>query len=296
MINYYKYLPVSGEDQRWGLYVLNAGCNSIGKAEAYPRPGHPAHHHFQWEQGRVLQEFQVIYISRGTGVFESTHCAQTRVTEGTVLLLFPGEWHRFRPDPDTGWDEWWAGFKGDIAGRLLQDEFISTSKPLLHTGLQETIRQLLSGIIENTRTEKPGYQPFISGAVLHLLGYLHAQGKQTALQQEDIQENIVHKAMEIIRTKTDQRLSIESVAEELCVSYSRLRKIFRQYTGIAPGQYLLQLKIERAKMLLADPLKPVKVIAAEMGFESAFYFSKIFKVKTGVSPDHYRKTLHNMLP
>ena len=295
MINYYKYLPVSAEDQRWGMYVLNAGCNSIGRKEAYPRPGHPAHHHFRWEQGRVLQEFQLIYISRGAGSFESAHCPLTDVAAGTVMLLFPGEWHRFRPNPDTGWDEWWVGFKGDAATGLLQNGFISPDKPLLRTGLQETILQLLPGIIDSTRMEKPGYQPFVSGAVQHLLGYLHAWGRQAALRQEDVPENIVHKAMAIIRAKADQRLSIAHVAEELCVSYSWLRKAFRQYTGIAPGQYLLQLKIEKAKMLLADPSISVKVVAAETGFESAFYFSKIFKVKTGVSPDFYRKTIHNAL-
>ncbi|MFD2890277.1 helix-turn-helix transcriptional regulator [Chitinophaga cymbidii] len=293
MINYYKYLPVSAEDQRWGLYVLNAGCNSIGPSEAYPRPGHPSRHHFQWEQGRVLQEFQVIYISRGAGVFESTHCPPVRITEGTVMLLFPGEWHRFRPDEATGWDEWWAGFKGDIPASLREDGFFSPAQPLLHTGLQETILQLLTDIIAHTRSEKPGYQPLVSGVILHLLGYLHAWNRQAELQQEDVQENIVHKAMQIIRANVDRQLSIESLAEELCVSYSWLRKAFRQYTGIAPGQYLLQLKIERAKMLLADPSKSLKVIAAETGFESAFYFSKIFKVKTGVSPDLYRKT-HNV--
>ncbi|HZX73643.1 MAG TPA: helix-turn-helix transcriptional regulator, partial [Cyclobacteriaceae bacterium] len=63
---------------------------------------------------------------------------------------------------------------------------------------------------------------------------------------------------------------------------------FKTYTGISPGQYLLQLKIERAKMLLADPTKSIKTISYELNFESMFYFSKLFKEKTGLSPENYR--------
>lgn len=292
MINYYKYLPVSEEDQQWGLYVLNAGCNSIREAGNYPHPSHPAHHHFRWEKGRVLEEFQLIYISRGEGVFESAHCALTTVKAGTVLLLFPGEWHRFRPSA-AGWDEWWVGFTGDVAARLLENRFISPEAPLLQTGQQRDVQQFLSDIIDHARAEKPGYQPFIAGGVMHLLGFLHARSKQASLEHEDVPEAQVHKAMQIIRANADQRLSIEKVAEETCVSYAWLRKAFRKYTGIAPGQYLLQLKIERAKSLLADPARSVKEIAADTGFESAFYFSKIFKVKTGLSPDAYRKKIES---
>jgi hypothetical protein len=98
MINYYKYLPVSEVDESWGLYVLNAGCNEIKSHTTYPAPAHPAHHYFRWDKGRVLNEYQIIYISKGKGIFESSSCKKTRVHEGCILLLFPGEWHRFKPD------------------------------------------------------------------------------------------------------------------------------------------------------------------------------------------------------
>ena len=291
MGNYYKYLPVSDEDRNWGLYVLNAGSNRIQKEETYPPVGHPSHHNFNWEQGRIFDEYQLIYISRGEGIFESESCPQTVIKEGTVLLLFPQEWHRFKPNPATGWDESWAGFDGNIVGNLVQQRFISRNRPLLEVGLHDTILTLLTEIIEKTKTERPGYQAVISGIVLHLLGFLHSLTKQAALRQEDISESLVNKARLIIRSYAHQHISIEKIAEELQVSYAWLRKAFKLYTGTAPGQYLLHLKIDNAKILLADPTKPIKEIAFETGFESALYFSKIFKIKTGISPELYRKKL-----
>lgn len=95
----------------------------------------------------------------------------------------------------------------------------------------------------------------------------------------------------IFRTNIDQDINIEKVATELCVSYAWFRKAFKTYTGIAPHQYLIQLKIEKAKMLLSNRTKSIKEIAFSLNFESAFYFSKLFKDKTGVSPNEFRKKL-----
>lgn len=95
----------------------------------------------------------------------------------------------------------------------------------------------------------------------------------------------------IFRTHIDNDISIEKVAEELQVSYSWFRKAFKEFTCIAPGQYVLQLKIDRAKMLLSDPSKSIKEVAFELNFLSALYFSKLFKEKTGLSPERYKKSV-----
>ncbi len=76
MQNYFKYLPVSEEDEKWGLFVLNVGASRIHKSEPYPPENHPAHHVFIWDTGRVFDEYQLIYITRGEGFFESQHCKQ----------------------------------------------------------------------------------------------------------------------------------------------------------------------------------------------------------------------------
>ena len=213
------------------------------------------------------------------------------IKQGTILFLFPGEWHRFKPNSQTGWDEFWVGFKGDIIENIVHQHFIAKENAILEIGLHETIIQLFITIIEKTKAERTGYQPLVSGIVMYLLGEIHSLTKQQRFDEEDITESIINKARIIFRTNIDQDIAMEKIAKELNVSYSWFRKAFKTYTGIAPHQYLLQLKIEKAKMLLLDHSKSIKEIAFGLKFESAFYFSRLFKKKIGVSPELYRKNI-----
>ncbi|MBS1662811.1 MAG: AraC family transcriptional regulator [Bacteroidetes bacterium] len=289
MNNYYKYLPTSSEDERWGMHVLNIGCNKISRHTAYPSPEHPAHHYFNWSKGRILDEYQIIYITEGEGVFESINCGEQLIKQGTIIFLFPGEWHRFKPNPQTGWDEFWVGFKGDIIENITRQNFIARENAVVEIGLQETIVQLFLTILDKAKAERAGYQPVVSGIVMYLLGEIYSLTKLQRFDASDGTEAIINKARVIFRKNIDQAISMEQLAADLNVSYAWFRKAFKTYTGIAPNQYFLQLKIEKAKMLLLDQSKTIKEIAFSLNFESAFYFSKLFKEKIGVSPEVYRK-------
>ena len=161
-------------------------------------------------------------------------------------MLFPEEWHRFKPNEVTGWDEHWVGFKGEIIENLIKQSFFTPENPVINIGVKDQAVTLFTEIIDLTSKEKAGYQPLISGSVLHLLGYIHHIAKQKEFKEEDAVENIVNKARVLLRANIDKEISVEDVAKELQVSYSWFRKAFKIYTGIAPGQYYIQLKIEKA--------------------------------------------------
>lgn len=289
-MNYYKYLPLSAEDEQWGLSILNAGCTRIAAHQFYPYSEHPEHHYFNWASGRVLNEYQLIYITRGKGYFESRNIQYTTIEEGTLIILFPGEWHRFKPDEKVGWDEYWVGFSGGIAENLVKNNFFNCSNAVIQVGIKEKILGLFSEIIDNTKEEKTGYQPLVSGALLHLLGNIHAIVKQQQFTEENHVGVIIDKARMLLRQMIEEDVVMEDIAKQLNVSYSWLRKTFKSYTGIALGQYLIQLKIERAKILLSNSSKTIKEIAYDLQFVSCFYFSRLFKEKTGLSPEKFRNT------
>jgi AraC-like DNA-binding protein len=291
MVNFYKYLPVSTTDESWGLNVLNTGCTQIVAGSSYPYDTHPAHHNFNWEKGRVLHEFQVIYITKGSGIFESKSGGKQPITAGSIILLFPEERHRYKPDKKTGWDEYWVGFTGPIAKNLLSKKFFTPANPVIPVGYQETLLNLFQEIIDKTKEEKTGYQPLIAGTVLHLLGTVYSLSQQEKFSGQDV-EAIVDKARLLFRSNIEQNISPVDVAHELQISYSRFRKIFKEYTGLAPGQYQIQLKIHKAKELLTHTKKSVKEISFELNFESNFYFSKLFKEKVGITPIQFRNKQH----
>jgi AraC-like DNA-binding protein len=288
MDNYFRYFPTSEKDELWGVTVLNTGYTHIEASSSYPPEDHPAHHSFSWDKGRVLQEYQLIYITKGSGIFQSTDNKKHTVTTGSMVILFPNERHRYKPDTDTGWDEYWVGFKGNIIENMVANNFFTRDKPVINVGFNETVMNLFLDIIRLSKDEKSGYQPAISGAVVYLLGQVYSASQQSSLQEKDLVELTVSKARIIFRDKINDDITPEKVAEELKVGYSWFRKVFKKYTGIAPGQYIIQLKIQKAKELLSDASKPIKQIAYELQFESPLYFAKVFKEKAGVTPAAYR--------
>jgi transcriptional regulator GlxA family with amidase domain len=94
------------------------------------------------------------------------------------------------------------------------------------------------------------------------------------------------------RENLNSNVNIEELAGDLNVGYSYFRQMFRKYTGISPTQYHLSLRIQKAKDLLVSTNQSFKEIAIDLGFESYFYFSRIFKDKTGQSPLEFRKEHH----
>ena len=89
--------------------------------------------------------------------------------------------------------------------------------------------------------------------------------------------------------RIDKKINLKHMAFELGIGYSWFRRMFRHYTGLAPAQYFLELKLNKAKDLLVSTSLPIKEISLITGFDSQFYFSKFFKKRMGISPMKLRK-------
>ena len=78
-------------------------------------------------------------------------------------------------------------------------------------------------------------------------------------------------------------------AEQLGMGYSNFRKLFKEYTGIAPAMYQHNLRLQLAKELLSSTDESIKEIAYRLNFGSPDYFSSKFKAETGMKPSDYRE-------
>src|SRR4051794_23926043 len=133
MANFFKYLNISATEERWGFYITTVGHSLIHPNENYPNNDvHPKNHSFSWNKGRILDGYYLIFISNGHGVFESALTEATTVSAGTCFFLYPGVWHRYKPHSTSGWEEYWIGFKGYYAERLMNSVFFNSANPFIH--------------------------------------------------------------------------------------------------------------------------------------------------------------------
>ena len=286
MGNFIKYLTINSSDIDWGLYINSVGNYKTIPNGTYPPNEHPSAYYFKWEFGRILNEFQVIYITGGNGVFENKH-GQTIVEEGSIIFLFPNEWHRYKPNKETGWSEMYIGFNGKHISHFIDQLSLTKKNSVIKTGIKEQLINCFSSIFELAKNEQTNYQLIASGNLLRFLGMLDASIKEDDLSHDRV-SNIISKIRYTIRENIEADLNMQELASEYNLSYSYFRKMFKKYTGISPKQYHLQLKIYRAKELLLTTDKSVKEICYDLGFQSTSYFSRIFKQKLGVAPTNLK--------
>ena len=284
---FYRYFPLSERDRKWGLYVTTAGEMRIGPREPCPPPGHPKGYNFDYDRGRVLHGYHVVYVSRGRGWFESRRTAPQPIEAGTVFLLFPGVWHRYTPDPKTGWDEHWVGFDGEVARRWTRQRFFSAQNPILKPVHEDMLLTLFTRILEAIKTNQPALQQVLAGVVSDIMGLLYsAQQAQLAGRPQSV-SSIQH-ALERMQSGFASNLDLPALARQLGISYSWLRRSFAEHTGLSPHQYLLELRLVRAREALAHTALTVKEVSRQVGFEDEHYFCRLFRRKTGVTPSQWR--------
>lgn len=283
----YRYLPLSAEVRARSLYVIGGGYAFIPAHVPYPPEPHPADHYFHWQEGRTLQEYQLLYITRGSGVFESQSTGTRQVNAGELVILFPGVWHRYSPATDTGWDEYWVAFQGKYADELVGEQELTPNTPVLHPGINEVLLESYLRILDEARTEAIGHQQVIAAQVLQILALAAATTRRREFEGSTILP-IIEQAKCSLLEQINQPINIEEMAANLNVSYSWFRRMFRQYTGLSPAQYHLQLRINKACELLRGTTTPIAEVGRSVGFDSSYYFSRIFREKTGYAPRHYR--------
>ena len=284
--SHFRYLPVLKAQRDWGLFLTDCGYSVIEPGTTYPPQRHPDAYQFDWKKGRTLDEYQIVYITRGGGAFEAKGVRRQTLEAGDVFLLFPGVWHRYAPDPHTGWDEQWIGFNGALADRLFAAPFFNKKKPALKIGVDEALRQHFIALVHDIE-HNPAGMPFSSaGRILEILGLIHERTQNIGANGRI--SGIVREAQNQLLLQAAKPIDFARLASELGVSYTTFRRSFKQQTGVSPAHFQNTIRINRACDLLATTELSVSEIAEQTGFESVYYFSRSFKKKTRQTPSAFR--------
>ena len=282
-----KYLLSQKTDGKWRIRTKTVGLQDIEPGSSYPVGEHPEDYLFSPEKGRVLREFQIVYITKGSGWFASAHQPKRQLQAGDAVILYPNEWHNYAPDPDTGWSEAWIGISGNMAEEIINKFFPHKTNPIHRVGVYDTLCEAFEKAYEVAEEQLPAYQQQLTGYVVLIATTIYARSIQLPYLDNPDGNNI-NLAMKHMRQNLHRNLRMEEIATQSGLGYSKFRKTFKDYTGFSPAQYFLHLKMERAKDYLLSTTLSCKEIAFRLGFDSASYFNKMFRLYQRQTPLEYR--------
>jgi AraC-like DNA-binding protein len=113
--------------------------------------------------------------------------------------------------------------------------------------------------------------------------------EEERLTGSDPQMAYVRSAIHFIHKSYHRDIKVEDIANRLGLNRSYFHRIFKEYTGVTPIEYLTRVRINRAKNLLVKTNLSMSEVAHNIGIGSQQYFTYLFKKGTGMSPGKFRK-------
>ena len=293
-MNKIHYCPISPVQRRFGLYITGAGKETTAPGEAYPHKYHSSDYYFTWQNGRALPdwEYQLLYICDGRGVIQFRRGKSVHVGAGTVIILHPAEWHRYRPDPDTGWSEAYIGIGGEFLKNVVAEPFFTLSQTILETEPEGRFHHDILELVEEIQADSVTHPYTLALKTMTLMMTLR---ENTSARSTNTSHNIaIRRANLHIAHHLGEVVDFQSLAKSLGMGYTIFRRRFQQYNGMAPLEYQIALRLRRATHLLKSSDVPIAQIASDTGFRSAAYFSKFFHEHVGTSPIQFRRHAANL--
>lgn len=283
----FRYYPVTPVQKKWGLYVTCVGHNTTPPGAIFPSPEHPDEYYFTWKIGRTLHEWLIILIEKGRGVveFKSERC---KVEAGSLIMLPPGCWHRYKPDPKTGWTTYWIGFAGELADRLIGAADFSSDGYVRSFKNDVSITQLFAATATDLLASD-NRSPFSAAASIPMLASALLEAPKGNQTPDSTSSSAILKAQMHITEHLSETIDFEALAQKVGLTYRSFRYLFTKESGLSPLQYQLERRLARAKNLLASTDMTVKDIAETLGFNSTWYFAHFFQKHAKTSPAAYRK-------
>lgn len=157
--------------------------------------------------------------------------------------------------------------------------------------------RLIETITKEASAGSPGGYLSVRGMTFQLIAALYRQ--LTATTADPVARlprvsRLAEKAKRFIDEKYADNLTLEKIAGEIFVSKDYLNHLFKKNYKISPIQYLIGVRIDRAKKLLCLADKPIGEIAAEVGFSTPVYFSEMFRKYQGMSPREFRNICNEL--
>ena len=148
-----------------------------------------------------------------------------------------------------------------------------------------TLRELF----EMTYAEFTTNRPYAADLISVYLQAIFLQARQHFTEPSREASSLVERCLGYIHENYAENFDIEALAATVSVSPSYLFRLFKKKMRLTPMHYRNVVRIDKAKLLLADRSLTVDAVAERVGFEDPKYFARVFKDLAGTSPSAYRR-------
>jgi AraC-like DNA-binding protein len=312
----YHYLPVDDRVVEWGLYLTSAGRVLDSVSTDMPHGVHPKMYMFDQsfvprdvaitsssrESGRILPEFAVILITDSHAVFETEETGVIEFREPSLIFLFPGIWHRYRPvGTEKRWlTSRWICFHGELAYRLMNRQSITPETAFRTAARPRRLAAAFDRLVERVSANPTADPVLLSMHVMDLLANCidSAQSGTSMRDKKNTQdsneidqgsEKLVARMLELIWTGSHRDLTMD----QLCDSVGVKRRSMERWFPATRGHSLLTevnlCRCRRARNFLETTDLPIKNICWLAGFRNPAQMRMNFLHLVGTLPDQYRE-------
>lgn len=231
-------------------------------------------------------DWLVIVTVAGAGVVGGADAAMVS-RAGTATLYPPGALQRYGTDPQTGhWHLLWSHFHPrphwgpwlSWPERTKGLRAVSIADPAVFRHVREAMRDA----IRFSRQQLPSSMDLALNALERAVLWMHSANDKAVLDER------IRRAVDLLTEKLREPMALDRLARECGLSVSRLAHLFRDQVGVPPQQFLEDVRLQRAALLLRSTNLRIGEIADGVGYADAFYFSSRFRKAFGQSPSEYR--------
>ena len=198
---------------------------------------------------------------------------------GDCYMVVPNEREEIVADKNDPYECYWIMFRGTGAVSVLKNCGLPVHNDVFKFKHTKECAELIRRNFED-KSLNPLAETAKMFSVLYEILAMHLEASGGNISKSDITENIA----KFIEDNYQHSIKIKDLAEKFCISQSHLELLFKKKYGIPPQEYLISVRIERAKEILKKHETSVKETAFSAGFDNPLYFSRLFKKKTGIAP------------
>lgn len=221
--------------------------------------------------GPYVRDYYLLhYIYKGSGIFKCP-CGRFEVKKEQAFLIKPGEVTKYTADSDDPWEYCWIGFRGSLAEKFASLPPVIKLAPTYFYGIKE--------LTQSAMTAKEEY---LCARLFDIYCAIFGSRAENIPYEKQIKNYINANYM--------QKINMSDISSLTGLERSYLSRIFKKAEGMSPQEYLISLRLKKAKEFIENGYN-ISETALLCGYSDVFSLSKAFKKHLSLTPSEYKKSL-----